>query len=371
MAEETMTTPASEPQTEENRQPDSGKRLSPQRKAALLLVTLVLIGSWFGLRWLVHSRTNLETDNAFVEARVHPVASRVPGTVVAVQVRDNQLVKTGDLLVELDPADYRLATEKAEAAVGLAINETSSDTSQVSAARAAVQSAQARRDQAHQDLRRGEALHTREVIAKEQLERLQTGQRVAEAALREAQEQLKRAEAQAGLNAGPGAQARIRLRQAELAESRLRLSYTRITAPADGYITRKGVEPGATVQAGQPLMAVVPLQEPWIVANYKESQLTHIRPGQKVSFRVDAYPGRRFSGNVDSIMAGTGAAFSLLPPENATGNYVKVVQRIPVKILIDPDSDPEHLLRMGMSVVPVIHTGRGFGDVLRELSPLR
>lgn len=365
MSDETGTSPTPE------QQPKASTRLTPQRKAALILLILLVTGTWFGIRWLVHSRTNLETDNAFIEARVHPVASRVPGTVTAVHVRDNQLVKAGELLVELDPADYRIAAEKAEAAVGVALNETSGDTSQVAAARAALQSAQARRDQARQDRARGEALYARDVIPKEQLERLQTAQRVAEAQLRETEEQLKRAEAIAGLSNGPGGKARIRQRQAELAEARLRLGYTRIVAPADGYVTRKGVEPGATVQAGQPLMAVVPLQETWIVANYKESQLTHIRPGQKVSFRVDAYPGHRFSGRVDSIMAGTGAAFSLLPPENATGNYVKVVQRIPVKILIDPTSDPEHLLRMGMSVVPEIRTGRGLSDVLRELNPLR
>jgi len=349
----------------------SAQRLSPQRKAALLLVSLCMLGIWFGGHWLVRNRTELETDNAFIVARVHPVASRVPGTVTAVHVHDNQQVTAGQLLLELDSTDYRVATEKAEAAVGVALNESSGDSSQVAAARAALQSARARHDQAAQDTRRGETLYAKEVIPKEQLERLQTSQRVAEAQLREAEEQLKRAEAIAGLSNGPGAKARIRQRQAELAESRLQLSYTRIVAPADGSITRKVVEPGATIQAGQPLMAVVPLQDPWIIANYKESQLTHIRPGQKVSFRVDAYPGRRFSGTVDSIMAGTGAAFSLLPPENATGNYVKVVQRIPVKILIDAASDPGHQLRMGMSVVPVIHTGRGFGDVLRELNPLR
>lgn len=345
--------------------------LTPQRKAALIMLALLLVGGWFGLRWLVHSRTNLATDNAFIEAQVHPVASRIAGTVVVVQVRDNQLVKAGELLLELDPTDYRVAAEKAEAAVGVAINETTGDASQVGATRAALQSARARRDQALLDTKRGESLFAREVIPKEQLERLRTGQKVADAQLREAEEQVKRAEALAGLNSGPGGQARVRQRQAELTETRLRLGYTKIVAPADGYITRKGVEPGATIQAGQPLMAVVPLQAPWIIANYKESQLGHIKPGQKVSFTVDAYPGRHFSGRVDSIMAGTGAAFSLLPPENATGNYVKVVQRIPVKILIDATSDPDHQLRMGMSVVPEIHTGRSFSEALRDLNPLR
>lgn len=371
MSDEPVLPSPPDQKTDEPCEPATSNRLTPQRKAALILLILLVTATWLGIRWFVHSRTILETDNAFIEARVYPVASRVSGTVTAVHVRDNQLVKAGDLLVELDPADYKVAVEKAEAAVGVAINDSFGDSSQVAAARAAVQSARARYDQTRQDRARGEALYARDVIPKEQLERLQTSQRVAEAQLREAEEQLKRAEAVAGIKNAPAGKARIRQRQAELAEARLRLGYTRIVAPSDGYITRKGVEPGATVQAGQPLMAVVPLKETWIIANYKESQLAHIRPGQKVSFRVDAYPGRRFSGKVDSIMAGTGAAFSLLPPENATGNYVKVVQRIPVKILIDPTSDPEQLLRVGMSVVPAIDTGRTLSDLLRELNPLR
>jgi len=135
-------------------------------------------------------------------------------------------------------------------------------------------------------------------------------------------------------------------------------------APNDGYVTRRGVEAGNYVQPGQALMAVVSLKDAWITANYKESQLTDVRPGQKVEFTVDSYPGRRFTGQVESVMAGTGAAFSMLPPENATGNYVKVIQRVPVKIAIDKGSDPEHLLRVGMSVVPVILTGRRFTDVI-------
>ena len=129
---------------------------------------------------------------------------------------------------------------------------------------------------------------------------------------------------------------------------------TPVRAPADGYITRKSVEPGNTRSPGQPLMALVSLGDIWVTANYKESQLTYVRPGQRVEFSVDAYPGHTFTGKVDSIMAGTGSAFSLFPPENATGNYVKIVQRIPVKITLKKGADPEHVLRVGMSVVPMV-----------------
>jgi membrane fusion protein (multidrug efflux system) len=219
------------------------------------------------------------------------------------------------------------------------------------------------------DLSRGVALFGREVIPKEQLDRLKTAKRVADSNMKEATEALKRAQAEAGLSVRDGNKARIFQRRAQMDEAKLQLSYTKIFAPRDGYITRKSIEPGTNIQPGQSMMALVPLQDAWITANYKESQLTYIRPGLKVEFTVDAYPGRTFKGSVDSIMAGTGAAFSLLPPENATGNYVKVVQRIPVKIAIDNTSDPEHLLRDGMSVIPTVLVERSTADILRDLNP--
>jgi membrane fusion protein (multidrug efflux system) len=333
-----------------------------------MLILAIIIG-WFGLHWWIKSKTHIETDNAFIEARTVPISFKVPGTVKRVLVSDNQFVKQGDLLVELDDNDYRVQMAKAEAGVGMAVNESGGERQQVEAARAAIQLARARYDQAVIDLQRGQSLFSREVIPKEQLDRLKTAKSVAEAQLKETEETLKRAQAVAGIASGTGNKARILEKQAVLEENRLKLSYTRITAPRDGYITRKSVEPGINVQAGQPLMALVPLQDAWIVANYKEGQLAYIRPGQKVEFTVDAYPARTFTGRVDSIMAGTGAAFSLLPPENATGNYVKVVQRVPVKIIIDSNSDPEHLLRVGMSVVPTVLVGRTAKDVLNDLNP--
>jgi membrane fusion protein (multidrug efflux system) len=134
------------------------------------------------------------------------------------------------------------------------------------------------------------------------------------------------------------------------------MSYTKIYAPVDGFVSKKSVEIGNQVQAGQPLLAIVPLEGTWVTANYKETQLERVRPGQKVYIKVDTYPGKTFTGKVDSVMAGTGSAFSLFPPENATGNFVKVVQRVPVKIVLDQGTDPEHALRVGLSVVPTIIT---------------
>jgi membrane fusion protein, multidrug efflux system len=344
---------------------------SGRNKGLVFLLIVIFIGCWLGLRMLIHSRSNIETDNAFIETRIVQVSPKVSGTVTRVMVLDNQLVRKGELIAEIDPRDYQVQVSKAQAGVGVAENETGGEYQKVETARAVLQGARVRHSQAALDLQRGEKLFGRDVISREQLDRLNTALQVAESQLKEGEEALKRAQIEAGLAVAGGNRARVLERKARLSETQLQLSYTRVFAPCDGYITRKSIEPGSNIQAGQPLMAIVPLQEAWITANYKERQITHIRPGQRVEFSVDAYPGRTFSGRVDSIMAGTGAAFSLLPPENATGNYVKVVQRIPVKITIDRNSDPEHLLRVGMSVVPTVLTGRTAGDVFKDLNPFR
>ena len=374
MAEDTL--PAAEPHKSTETGPVESAAVSKpggnkRAKSLLILLTVIIVGGWFGMKMFISGRSNIETDNAFIEARIVPVSSKVSGTVARVLVGDNQFVKQGDLLLEIDGRDYQLQIAKAAAGVGMAENEMGGEQMKAEGARAALQSANARFDQTVLDHGRGEKLYSRDVLSKEQLDRLTTAKRVSEAQLREAEEALKRAQAEAGLAKKSGSKAKILQRKAQLDEAELQLAYTKIYAPRDGYVTRKSIEAGVNIQAGQPLMALVPLQEAWITANYKERQITWLKPEQKVEFSVDAYPGKTFSGTVDSIMAGTGAAFSLLPPENATGNYVKVVQRVPVKITIDRNSDPERLLRVGMSVVPVVLTGRRAGDVLMELNPFK
>jgi membrane fusion protein (multidrug efflux system) len=370
------TSPATEPQTPDGTTPAEsapGSKPASNKKtrALVILLAIIIVGGWFGLNMFITSKTHIETDNAFVEARIVSISSKVSGTVARVLVSDNQFVKRGDLLLEIDGRDYQLRMAQAAAGVGMAENETGGEQMKAEGARAALQSARARFDQSVVDLHRAEQLYSRDVIPKEQLDRLTTARKVSEAQLKEAEEVFKRFQAEAGLAIKAGNKARILQRKAQLDEAELQLSYTKIYAPRDGYITRKSIESGVNIQAGQPLMALVPLQEAWITANYKERQITWMKPGQKVEFSVDAYPGRTFNGTVDSIMAGTGAAFSLLPPENATGNYVKVVQRVPVKISIDKNSDPERLLRVGMSVIPVVLTGRSSGDVLKEMNPFK
>jgi membrane fusion protein (multidrug efflux system) len=330
-----------------------------------LVLLGVLVSGWFWYK----SKIEISTDDAFIQAHLHQISARVPGHVVNVPLEDNQRVMPGDILVMLDDADYRARVANASAQVEIARNETSGEYAVINAANAVLKQAEARRNQAVLDQTRGEALFAKEVIPREKLEQLQTARKVADGAVSEARENLARARSAVGSGKDGDLEASIARRVAELELARLNLSYTRILAPVAGYVTRKAVEVGVNVQAGQPLLTLVELDNPWVVANYKESQLTHVEPGQKVTFTVDSYPGVTFKGQVDSIMAGTGAAFSLLPPENASGNYVKVVQRIPVKIVIDQDSDPQHLLRVGMSVVPTIYTGRSFGDIIGRLNP--
>jgi membrane fusion protein (multidrug efflux system) len=347
------------------KKPANGKR----KRAAAVLTIILLTAAAVGCALWVRAKTHVKTDDAFVDGHIFSISSRIPGHVMRVLVKDNQFVRKGDILVELDPSDYRTQVRNAAAQLDIARNETSSTYAQVEAARAAVNSDKARLEQAELDLRRGQALYKKEVIPKEQLDRLETARKVAAAKLLETEGSVRRALALLGLTGNGGKDAQIIRKKAEFEESVLNLSYTRILAPSDGYITRKSVEQGNNIQPGQAIMSLVSLGDAWVTANYKESQLTHVRPKQKVEFIVDTYPRHKFRGSVDSIMAGTGAAFSLLPPENATGNYVKVVQRIPVKIIIDKTSDPQHMLRVGMSVEPIILTGQKFLDVLKELSP--
>ncbi len=314
--------------------------------------------------WWVHKNTHIETDNAFVEAPIHSIAPRIAGSVIQVLVTDNQHVHQGDPLVVLDDRDAKAALDTAVAELAVAHNTTNGNRAQVERSRADVIRAQAQAQKAGLDLKRAEILFQQKVMPKEQLDRARTAQIVATAQVREAEKKLQQDIATVGAPVGSAPAALVAKREAELETAKLRLSYTRLYAPVDGYVTRKSVETGNWVQPGQALMAVVNSDEPWITANYKESQLTDVRPGMQVHFSVDTYPGHTFTGRVQSIMAGTGAAFSLLPPENATGNYVKVTQRIPVKISIDPVDQHEYPLRVGMSVVPVILVDNPFSHFL-------
>ncbi|MFN7944684.1 MAG: HlyD family secretion protein [Blastocatellia bacterium] len=413
---------------------------------------VLLIALLVGIRYWLYARSHESTDDAFIAGEIVQISPKVSGYVAKVYVTDNQQVKEGDLLVELDARDYearlaqaRAALERGEAQqrqaqTGVALTRASTRAAlqqasaqvrqarsgaaaaqaaaaaessrvtqaaaainaaqaSVAQARAQVASAEAEAARASADVQRYQQLYERDEISRQRLDQAIAAAATANAQLAAARQRVTAAEAQvtearaaqataaetarrAQAQTG-GAQAQIgealgKLEQARTApqqvaasqaqaqtagatleelraqvkQAELQLSYTKIHAPSAGRVTRKSVEEGALVQPGQPLLALV-TGDLWVTANFKESQIGQIRPGQPVEIKVDAYPDKIFKGHVDSIQAGSGAAFSLLPPENATGNYVKVVQRVPVKIVFD-ERDPKYLLGPGMSVEPEV-----------------
>jgi len=365
----------------------------------------------YGVHYVVYARAHESTDNAFIDAHIVGVSPKVASYVARVYVDDNTHVKTGDLLVELDPRDFeaRLAqaranfaaaveqhraavlnarvvdrtagagVQQAEAAVVTAERQVDGARSRLEQTRAQVVAAEAEATRAATDVRRYENLLKYGAVSHQErdnavattdkaaadLDAARRAQQAAEDSLRQQQAQLAQERARLeSAQAAPDQMAQSRaqadqlaaqIRQYEAAvhQAELDLSYTKLYAAESGRVTRKSVEPGAYVQVGQTLFSIVP-DRLWVVANFKETQLRYMRPGQSATVWVDAYPDRVFRGHVDSIQAGSGARFSLLPPENATGNYVKVVQRVPVKIVIDEAPDPQHVLGPGMSVVPEV-----------------
>ena len=404
--------------------PNATGQRSPRVALAIagVAVLALIIGVW---AWIGAGRES--TDDAQIDGRITPIGAKVGGAVMEVNVRDNQVVQAGDVLVRLDPREYQIAVDRAEAeladaeanaraatvGVPIASAETSGDVAsaegavgrttgaveaaerQVEAANAGLNAARARArerqadaDRAARDLDRLEGLIVKKEISRQQYEAAEAtataalaARDAAEAAAVEAEVAVRVAESRlvqargsaaeaaadlASSRTAPeqmevtralaaGAEARVRQAKAALAQAQLNLEFTVRTAPTDGILSKKAVEVGQIVQPGQPLMAIVSLDEVWVTANFKETQLREMAPGQPVTIEVDAFGDRSYSGTVESIAPATGARFSLLPPENATGNYVKVVQRIPVTITFDEGQDAEHLLRPGMSVVPTVH----------------
>ena len=340
-----------------------------------ILGTLALAGAFWGVRTWLFSRSHETTDNAQVEGHIVPVLPKVGGYVARVLVEDNQVVREGDTLVTLDSRDYQVRLREADAdlqAAEMAAARNGEATAQVGqasakrgAAQAGIGSAQATYDRALHDVERMRRLAETRVISRQQLDEAEAAYRSAEADLRAAQSQALAAQAEvSGASAGVRtAQAHMAAAQAAEAAARLQLSYTVITAPAAGRVSRKTVEVGQLVSPGQSLMSLVDEQDVWVVANLKETQLDDIVVGQPVEIQVDAYKGRTFTGRVESIQGATGARFALLPPDNATGNFTKVVQRVPVRIALDRRPADAPPLRPGMSVEVAIDTRSEGGPV--------
>ncbi|HUJ18660.1 MAG TPA: HlyD family secretion protein [Nitrospirota bacterium] len=320
-----------------------------KKKAFIIVGIVVIVGAILGYFYSQYRRTHVSTDDAFIDGNIHTIAAKINGTVKRIYVDDNQHVKQGDLLLEIDPEDYSVRYREASSSANAEKAKLSEMENRIAAAQANLELQRANFKLAEIEKARAESLFQKEVLPRDRYDRAMTNYDVAAAQVKAAEEQLRTAESQRLTQAST---ARQKEATAELAG--LNFQYTKIYAPADGYIAKKSAQLGNQIQAGQPLMAVVGLQDIWVTANFKETEMTNIRPGQAVTISVDMYPGKKFTGRVDSIMAGTGVSFSLFPPENATGNYVKVVQRIPVKIVFDQGQDKDHVLRIGMSAEPTV-----------------
>jgi membrane fusion protein (multidrug efflux system) len=351
-------------------------RLGKRFVRTMFGISFVFILAAAGLYFFAQAASYQSTDDAFIAAHTIQVAPKIAGRVDAVLVKDNQLVKKGDLLVQIDPRDYdaqlmqkqaaldsvKAQAAAAKAAVDQQLANVNSLEATVEQDKADQQSSQAQADQTTDDLRREQDLYKQHVVSIQDLVHSQVADRSAEANLDSAKKKILSAQAQ--LAEG---QAQVRTfeallqyvlaqakeNDANLESAKLNDSYAKVSAPETGRITRKSVEAGDYVQVGQSLLALVP-SEIHVLANYKENQVALMRPGQPVEIEVDALGGRKFEGHIDSIQMGSGAAFSLLPPENATGNYVKVVQRIPVKIVFDQNPEVGLPLGPGESVVPTV-----------------
>ena len=294
-------------------------------------VGALLIG---GFLWWDHSRHYVSTEDATVSGRPHPVTVRIPGTVIDVLVHDNEPVRKGQVLFRLDTGDYQTRLMSDEGSLQIARKKVDVDQSRI-------QEVQAEEERIQSDLKRISRLRRGGYSSTQSLIHLRLALKGEKARIQSLENQIR------------ADQGMIERRTAQVAEDRLNLSYTTVRSPVDGQMTVKSVVQGLYISPGTPLGYVVPYHV-WVIANLKESRLTFVRPGNSVEIRVDAYPGRIFHGRVTSLQQTTGAVMSLLPPENATGNFTKVVQRVPVRIDLDPGTDPQHLLRLGLSVVPVI-----------------
>ena len=397
------------PSTERDFRTRPSRTASPGFRIALIIGAVVLLLVAFFVYRYVSSYES--TDDAQVDGHINSVSARITGHVVKLNVNDNQYVQAGMVLVEIDPTDYQVAYERAKAdfedaqaaaaAAGVNVPITSvSTTSQVSfseadvaaaragvagarqqfsAAKAQLDQAEANNVKAQNDLGRYKQLVDKQEISQQQYDQAVAAARADEAAVQaarsladaaqsqvtEAQGKLAQSEAnwrnaqtapkqmQVIRSRAASAEAEALRKKADLDQARLNLEYTKIVAPVAGVVSDRTVEVGQNVAPGQELMKVIPLNDVWITANFKETQLRDMKVGQPVTVEVDAN-GRKYRGKVDSIAGASGARFSLLPPENATGNYVKVVQRIPVKLVLDPGENKDQSLRPGMSVTPKV-----------------
>jgi membrane fusion protein (multidrug efflux system) len=337
----------------------------PNRVLPIILGIILIGGIIFGIKEYIYYGKHIDTDDAQIDGDVSPVVARVGGYVDSIFFEENGHVVKGQVLVKLDDRDYKVRLEQAlsaqkgaSAGVGVGQSQIIAITANSSSARADVASAAAKLEKANKDYARYANLVKDGSVTQQQFDQVKSDRDVAEATYRAAQDQYKSALEQVGTsrNQLKVTDVGVTQRQADVDYAKLQLTYTTILAPASGITSKKNIQIGQLVQAGQTLFSIVNDNSLYITANFKETQLTNLKNGQKVDIEVDAYPDLKLKGEVYNFSPATGAKFSLLPPDNATGNFVKVVQRVPVKIKIHADKETMAKLRPGMSVnVSVIY----------------
>ncbi|MEN5016174.1 HlyD family secretion protein [Erwinia sp. Eh17-17] len=369
MANQTPSAPEDEnPSQNAHPEDDDTPRQRPGKKPLVILAIVVLLMAIVALWFWLTTRNIETTDDAFTEADAVTIAPKASGYVTELRVKDNQRVKKGDLLVVIDPRDTAAQRDQAQAQLGLAKAQLHQAQAQLELAKVQYP---AQKDQALAQLARAQANYMNaQADDKRQrgVDPRATSQRnidTANAQLRSAKAELANAQAQVEVASQVALQIRqqetnvearqsqVEQAQAQLNTANLNLSYTEVRAPYDGFVTKRNVQVGTLVQAGSSLFSLVSPQV-WIVANFKESQLARMKPGDKVEIGVDAWPDMKLEGHIDSVQMGSGSRFSAFPSENATGNYVKIVQRVPVKIVIDKGLDPNRPLPIGLSVEPKV-----------------
>jgi len=350
------------------------------KKFILIFAVLIIVGTTYGVYKYVHSLSHEGTDDAQIEKNMNPIIPRVTGYVTKVYVKDNQFVKKGDTLFTIDDKDYVVRVADAEAAIiaaegsyaaakadiGSALANISVSESNVKSAGGNIESAKIRLTRATNDFERYNNLYKNRSITKQQFEQAEAAKLESESQLRILQQQEKASNYQKSVIIAKSnvsskqteiAAANINRAKAALDAAKLNLNYTVVTASIDGQVSKINIQPGQLVQPGQSLFYIINNEEVWVIANFKETQLNKMIIGQKVTLKVDAFPDTEFEGTVTSFSPATGSRFSLLPPDNATGNFVKTIQRLPVKISLDKNNDAKKvsLLRPGMNVDVDVH----------------
>lgn len=324
----------------------SAKKSNASRIRLIVILIILLLGAWLGLGYLRYSDQYLATEDSFINAHQVQIGAEVSGQIQSVPWQNNQAVTQGEVLFKLDPTPYQVAVDTAQAALSAAIREQDSATAAIGTAEAGLQQRIAQAQLAAEQLQRLLNINNKQFVSAQDVSNARSAVAVAEAAVNQARAALTQAKATAG---APGAQNdRVKSAEATLAGAQYNLSKTIVTAPMTGRLANYTIEPGQPVSANQPLFSMVATQQLWVDANFKETDLAKIKLGAPAEIDSDVYGKRVFRGKVTSIAAGAGTAFSLLPPQNATGNWVKVTQRVPVRITLD-DTDTAKLLPIGTS----------------------